>query len=327
MYRFLSAARALALLAGGIAIAPAPVQAQYPDRPIRLVIPFAAGGVNDIIGRLWAEKVRPSLGTVVVENRGGAGGTIGASDVAKAAPDGYTVLLGNISTMVLNPEIMRRAPYDPLKDFETVSILAGNALSIVVHPSVPATTLKELIAHVKANPGKLSYGSAGAGTMTNLAGELFKRLAGLDIVHVAYKGAGAGRTDLLGGHIPMMTPTVTGEWLALHRTAKVRMLAVTGPTRLKGAPEIPTALEAGLPRMVALAFSGLWVPAGTPKAIIQRLDQETQKVLAQPEFQELLIKSGFEPMLGLGLEKGRDFLRQEHETWIPVIRATGMKQR
>lgn len=317
----------LALLGVFAVVAPQPAQAQYPDRPIRLVVPFAPGGVNDIIGRLWAEQVRSSLGAVVIENRGGAGGTIGAGLVAKAPADGYTVLLGNISTQVLNPAIMQPTPYDPLKDFDTVAILAGNALAVVVHPSVPAKTLKELIAHAEANPGKLAYGSSGVGTMPHLAGERFKNLASVNLIHVPYKGIGPARADLVGGHISMMMATVTPDWLALHRAGKVRILAIAGANRADAAPEIPTAEQAGLPKMNAVAFSGLFVPAGTPEAVVTRLNEETQKALADAKFQALLIQSGFDPMPGYGLAKGHGFVRSEQDVWGPIARAAGLKSK
>jgi tripartite-type tricarboxylate transporter receptor subunit TctC len=182
----------------------------YPSRPIRLVVPFSAGGVNDVVGRLWAEKVKDSLGTVVVDNKGGAGGTLGTGDVQRSDPDGHTVLLGSTSTMVLNPITIAKITYDPNKDFVPVGVLCVSSTAIVVHESVPAKTLQELVAYAKANPGKLSYGSAGSGTMSHLAGELFKQLTGTDIVHVPYRGAGPGLQDLVAGQIPMMSPNVTG---------------------------------------------------------------------------------------------------------------------
>ena len=300
-------------------------QSQYPTRPIRLVVPFPPGGVMDTIGRLWAEKVGPSLGTIVVENRGGAGGVIGAGEVARARSDGYTVLIGNTSTQVLNPVVMRRPPYDPVKDFVTVDMIALSATSIIVHPSVPARSLKQLIGYARANPGKLSYGSAGAGTVTNLAGEMFKqRAGGLDIVHVPYKGVGLATADLVSGYIPMMTPNVTAHLLNLHRSAKLRILAVNAPTRLKAAPDIPAAAEI-LPDMIAQLFSGLFVPAGTPGPIIERLSQVTRKALSEEAFQKTLIQSGFEPVLDSSPEKAQRFVNQEHERLIPVIKATGFK--
>ena len=193
-------------------------QEKYPAKPIRLVIPFPPGGIMDSIGRQWADKVGPSLGTIVIDNRGGAGGVIGAGEVARARPDGYTILMGNTSTQILNPAAMRRPPDDPVKEFATIDIMALSATSIVVHPSLPVRSLKELISYARANPGTLSYGSAGAGTMTHLAGEMFKqRAGGLDIVHVPYKGVGLASTDLLGGNIPIMTPHVNAQFLSWHR--------------------------------------------------------------------------------------------------------------
>src|SRR6266536_5162710 len=242
------------VLAGGLSALPAamlaPRSLAYPDRAIRLIVPFSPGGATDVVGRLWAEKMKPLIGTVVTENRGGGGGVTGAAEVARAQPDGHTFLFGKTSTQVLLPAIMPNPPYDPLKDFIGIYILCNAPTSIVVHASVPARNLAELIAYARANPGKLSYGSAGAGTVTNLAGELFKQLIGApDIVHIPYKGAAPGVADLASGHIPMMTVNVTGQLLDLHRSGKIRILAVTSPARLKGAPEIPTAVEAGLPNM------------------------------------------------------------------------------
>ena len=198
----------------------APARA-YPDRTIRLIVPFSPGGATDVVGRLWAERMKAPIGIVVVENKGGGGGVIGATEVARSQPDGHTFLFGNTSTQVLIPAIASHPAYDPLKDFVSIYILCVSPNSIVVHESVPARTLQELIAYAKANPGKLSYGSAGTGTMTNLAGELFKQLIGApDIVHVPYKGAAPGVADLASGHIPMMTPNVGGTLLEFHRTGK-----------------------------------------------------------------------------------------------------------
>src|ERR1700704_4660913 len=270
-------------------------QARYPERPIRLVVPFAPGGATDVAGRLWADKIKPLIGTVIVENRASGGGAPGTNEVARAPADGYTFLFGNTSTQVLVPAIMPRPPYDPLKDFAGVYILCLAPNSIVVHQSVPARTLAELIAYAKANPGKLSYGSAGAGTMTNLTGELFKQLIGApDIVHIPYKGSAPGVADLASGHIPMMTPNVGGPLIELHRAGRVRILAVTSKTRLKIAPDIPTAIEAGLPGMEAATFNGLFAPASTPRALIEQIAQSTRMIAADPEFQKMQGMSGFE---------------------------------
>jgi tripartite-type tricarboxylate transporter receptor subunit TctC len=300
-------------------------QANYPDRPIKLIVPFAPGGVVDVVGRLWAEKVKSQLGTVVIENQGGGGGLIGAQDVARAAPDGYTLLLGNTSTQVLIPVSMAKPPYNTLKDFAPISIIAISSISIVVNPSVPAKNLKELIDYCKANPGKLSYGSAGAGTLINLAGEMFKQLAGLsDIVHVPYKGAGPAIADAVSGHIPIVLPNVTGQVLELHRAGKIRILAVAAPARLKGAPDIPTAIEAGLPNMVAQLFTGVFAPAATPKPIIDKIAQATKTAMLDNEFQAKLINAGFEPATDTDPDKARKFISDELQRWPPVLQAAGM---
>ena len=313
-----------ALGASALAPAGAFAQGQYPTRPIRMVVPFSPGGVMDAVGRLWAENVRSTLGTIIVDNRGGAGGTIGSAEVARAAPDGYTVLLGNTSTKVINPVVMKKVPYNPQKDFETVDMVAISVTSIVVHPSTQVTSLKQLIAYAKKNPGDLSYGSAGVGTVTNLAGEMFKMMAGnLDIVHVPYKGAGPGLIDLTGGYIPMMTPNITAQVLNLHRAKRVRILAVNGPNRLKAAPEIPTSSET-LPGMVAQLFSGIFVPDGTPQEIVNRISQATRKALSDPKFQNLLTQSGFEPVLDSSPQKAQAFLEEERKRLLPVIQFTGL---
>ena len=234
------AAWIISLLAISLA-APALAQERYPSRPIRLVIPSVPAGVHDVIGRIWAERVKPQLGTIVVDNRGGGGGLIGANDVAHSPPDGYSILLGSTSTHVLLTPVMANPPYDPVKDFAAVAVFAYSSTSVVINPSLPVRTLKELIDYAKANPGKLSYGSAGNGSITNLAGELFKlRAGGLDIVHVPYKGIGQGVTDLIGGQIPMFSANATAQILDLHRAGKVHILSVNAQTRIRSAPDIPT---------------------------------------------------------------------------------------
>jgi tripartite-type tricarboxylate transporter receptor subunit TctC len=301
-------------------------QGKYPERPIKLMVAFSAGGVNDVVGRQWAERVRTLLGTVYVENQGGGSGTIATGDVARAAGDGYTILLGSTSTMVLNPMTMAKVPYDPAKDFVPIAIIAVSTTSIVVHSSVPVKTLNELIAYAKANPGKLSYGSAGAGTMSNLSGELFKQLTGLnDLVHIPYKGAGPGITDLVSGHIPMMTPNVTGQLLELHRAGKIRILAVNGAQRLTAAPDIPTAIEQGVPGMIGLLFLGLFAPASTPKPIVDRITEATHTAMENPEFQQVLISSGLEAMPDSNSQKARQFMDEEIARWGPVVKASGFK--
>jgi tripartite-type tricarboxylate transporter receptor subunit TctC len=230
----------------------------YPSRPIRLVVPFPPGGAFDALGRPWADKMKPLLGTVVVENIGGGGSSLGAAAVARARPDGYTILLGGTLPHVNEALLKSRPLYDPVKDLDPIASVAVNFLGIAVHPSVPAQNLKELIVHAKANPGKLSYGHAGVGSTNHLTGELFKSLAGLpEIVQLPYRGAGPAIADLISGQIPMAVVAVTGQVIELHRSGKIRVLAVTSPVRLTAAPELPTAAEA--------EFPGLIVPA-SPRA-------------------------------------------------------------
>ena len=301
-------------------------QSRYPDRPIRVIVPFSAGGATDVVGRLWADRVRGALGTVVIENKASGGGALGASEVARAQPDGYTLLFGNTSTQVLLPVLMSPPLYDPLKDFAAVYILCLSPTVIVVHPSVPARTLAELIAYAKANPGRLSYGSAGAGTLTNLAGELLKQLIGApDIVHISYKGSAPGLTDLASGHIPMMTPNIGGPLIDFHRVGKVRILAVAAEERLRAAPDIPTAIEAGLPGMVAANLNGLFVPAGVAPAIVDQIAQATRKLMADEAFGRLLVASGFEPTAQSGPAQAQRLVADELARWTPIMRATNFK--
>ncbi len=220
----------------------------YPERPIRLVVPFPAGGINDVLARVWANAIAPHLGTVVIENRGGGGSMIGSAEVANAAPDGYTLLLGNTTNQVLNPQLMHSPPFDPVKSFVAVSILTKIPNVIAVHPSLPVHDLKGLADHARANPGKLSYGSAGVGTMTHLSGELFKKLAGgLDMVHVPYRGGAPGMSDLTGGTVPVMSLSMAAQLLALHRDGNIRILCVNAPARIDVAPDIRPPWKPAMP--------------------------------------------------------------------------------
>jgi tripartite-type tricarboxylate transporter receptor subunit TctC len=304
----------------------AAAQEAYPNRPIRLVAPSPPAGVHDVVARLWAERIKPHLGQVVVDNRPGAGASIGAADVVRAPADGYTLLLGSTSSQIIAPNIAATPLYDPLRDMAPIALLTASATAVAVTPALPVRTLQELIAYAKANPGKLSYGSAGIGSMSQLTGELFKQLGGgLDIQHVPYRGAGPGIADLISGHIPMLTPNATGQVLDLHRAGKIRVLAVNSAARLPGAPEIPTAVESGLPEMKVLFFCGLFAPAGTPPAIVARLNEATQTLLRDPDFQATLSKLGYEPMLDYGPEKAAAFVREELARWTPIVRASGAK--
>jgi tripartite-type tricarboxylate transporter receptor subunit TctC len=305
---------------GGVA------QSKYPERPIRLVIPYASGGASDAIGRPWADKMKALLGTVVIENQAGAGGMLGTAAVAHAQADGYTILLGTAGPQVVSPTAAGHPPYDPVRDFTPIAILAVSALGIMVHPSVPARTLNDLVAYARANPGKLSYGSAGVGTINHLTGELFKSLTGIaDIVHVPYgKGGGQLVSDLLGGQVPIIVLNVNGQAIELHHSGKLRMLAVTAPARLSAAPDIPTAVEQGF-ELIARNFYGLFVPAGTPAAIVERISEATRAAMADEELRESLIGSGLEPYPDSSPEAARRFVEDEVNRWRPVIIRIGLK--
>jgi tripartite-type tricarboxylate transporter receptor subunit TctC len=301
-------------------------QDRYPTRPIRLVIPSVPAGVHDVIGRVLAERVKPQLGAIVIDNRGGGGGLIGANDVAHAQPDGYSILLGSTTTHVLLTPVMANPPYDPVKDFSAVAVFAYSSTSIVANASLPVRTLGELIAYAKANPGKLSYGSAGNGSITNLAGELFKlRAGGLDIVHVPYKGIGQAVTDLIGGQIPLISANATAQILELHRAGKAQILSVNSQMRMRGAADIPTSIEAGLPDMVAQTTFGIFAPADTPRPILDRLNAATQDAMSDAAFQAELVRLGFEPVLGIGPDKAVGVFRDELARWTPILKTMDSK--
>src|SRR5438270_7011563 len=326
MRQYGSLALILALSACGLA-APlsAFAQSKYPERPIRLVIPFPPGGGYDAVGRPWAERIKPLLGTVIVENQGGGGSSLGAAAVARARPDGYTILLGGSSTHITEAVLKSHPLYDPIKDLEPISNVVVAPFALAIHPAVPARTLQEFIDYAKANPGKLSYGHAGVGSLNHLTGELLKSLTGADIVQVPYRGSGPATSDTISGQVAMVTPAVTAGLLELNRTGKLRILAVTSPTRLIGAPDIPTAVEAGIPGMVSQQSIGLFAPSGTPKAIIEQIAQATQRALADAAYQQMLIESGFEPDTGSGPEQYRRFMEHDIARWTPLVKAIGVR--
>ena len=318
------------LLAGAAAALPLPAFTQaafaqdaFPSRPIKLVVPFSPGGVVDVIARLWVEEVR-ELGTFVVENQGGAGGITGANSVARATPDGYTMLLGNTSTQVVNPLVMAHPPYDPAKAFKTIGIIANSAVAFAVNPSVPAKTLPEVIAYIKANKATATYGSPGAGTLTHLTGEIFKQLTDTpDLAHVPYRGAGPGIADLIAGHIPTMMLNITNQVLELHRTDKIRIIAVCTPKRLGVLPEVASASET-LPQLVAQLFTGLFVPSATPQAIIDKVAEVNRKAMSSKAFQGKLVEAGFEPVTDTPAQ-AQDFVAAEIARLGPLIKSTGFK--
>jgi tripartite-type tricarboxylate transporter receptor subunit TctC len=321
--------RQLLQLAIGVAfpVAPRFAAAQsYPARPIRLVVPFPPGGAFDAVGRPLADKMKPLLGTVVIENIGGGGSSLGAAAVARARPDGYTILLGGTQTHV-NEALLKSKPlYDPVKDLDPIAGVAAYVLCIAVHPALPAETLEQLIAHAKANPGKLSYGHSGTGSIQHLTGELFKSLAGTpDIVHVPYRGTGPVIADLVSGQVPIGVPGVTSQVIELHRAGKMRVLAVTGSTRLAAAPELPTAAELGYPRMIVTGSIGLAAPAGTPAGIVEQIARAAHSAVAEPDFKQMLIDAGIEPILDSSPEKFRQSLAADVALWTPVVKALNLK--
>jgi tripartite-type tricarboxylate transporter receptor subunit TctC len=312
-------------LAAGLVLAlPAFAQGSYPDRPIRLIVPFAPGGDGDIMGRLWARYAAPNFGaTIVVENKAGAGGAIGATEVARARGDGYTLLLGTTTTQIINPAALATPPYDALKDFVLVGMVSVTPTCIIVNPGVQATSLRELVSLVKANPGKYAYGSAGPGTITNLTGELFKLQAGrLEMQHVPYKGGGPAMQDLIAGHIPVITPILSSAVLAQHRAGRARILGINSDARLKAAPDIPTSVEAGVPDMRVQVFNAVFAPAGLSPQAMQALKEATMRVRADAGFLQDLERAGAELFSQANEEQ---FGRDEVARWAQVIKATGFK--
>jgi tripartite-type tricarboxylate transporter receptor subunit TctC len=299
-------------------------QSKYPDRPIRLVVPFAPGGDGDIIGRIWTKHITAASGTsLVVDNKAGAGGAIGASDVARAKSDGYTLLLGTSTTQIINPLASSSPTYDPVKDFVMVGTISQNPTCIIVNPNLPVNNTRELVALFKANPGKYAYGSAGPGTITNLTGELFKLLGGkLDVLHVPYKGGGPALQDVIAGHIPLITTIMSSAVLAQHRAGKIKILSVNSDNRLKVAPDIPTSVEAGMPEMRVQVFNAIFAPANTPRDVLDFLKTAHAKVHATPAFTQELERSGSEAM---NLTDPDQFMAEEVKRWSAAIKATQFK--
>ncbi len=314
--------------AGASLAAPAIARAQspWPDRPIRLVVPWAPGGVNDAAARPWAETVRATLGTVTIDNIGGAGGVVGATAAARASPDGYTLLLGGGATHIVNPVALARIGYDPLRDFDAAAILSISGVAIALHPSLGISTLKDFIAYAKANPGKLSYGTPGVGSTAHMAGEMFKFLTGTqDIVHVAYRGGGPALNDLIGGQITIAALNTTGQILQLAETGKIVLLCVSTPRRLSSLPDLPTGEEAGVPGFVAMNFAGIFAPAKTPPARLAKIAEATRAAMQEPAYLKILAAAGFEASTDTTPEKATRFVTEEIARWTPVIKAIGFR--
>jgi len=295
----------------------------YPSKPIRIVVPFAPGGSTDILTRTIAQRLGESWGQqVIADNRAGANGIIGADLIAKSAPDGYNLVMGSIGTHATNASLYAKMPYDTLNDFSPITLAALVELVLVVHPSVGANSVKELIALAKAKPGAMNYASGGQGASQHLAAELFKYMTGVKMEHLAYKGSGAALPDLLSGQVPIMfadMPLVTQH----IQGGKLRALAVAGKQRNRALPGVPTVAEAGVPGYYALAWYGLFAPAGTPNEIITKLNGEVVRILHVPEVQERLRGIGADPV-GNSPREFSEFQRAEMERWAKVIRAANI---
>lgn len=313
----------IALLAIGSGMVNAAAVDDYPSRPLRAIVPNAPGGGSDISARIVASSLSESMGQqVVVDNRPGAGGTLGVSIAARAQPDGYTVLMGNISTHGINVAVLKSLPYDPVKDFAPVSMLGTTPNVLVVHPAVPAATFKEFIAHVKANPGKIRYGSSGVGGSPHLAMELLESLTGLDMLHVPYKGSGPVTIDLLGGQIHTTSASVTSQ-LPHIKSGKLRALAVTSAKRTPQLPDVPTVIESGVPGYEVTIWYGLFVPAGVPRGIVSRLNAALVKVLNDPKVEERMASAGIDAVSSTPAELAA-FVKSEIAKWREVVRIAGV---
>jgi tripartite-type tricarboxylate transporter receptor subunit TctC len=296
----------------------------YPSKPIHLIVPFPPGGPTDIVGRLVGQKLAEGLGQpVIVENRAGAGGTVGSTAAAKAPADGYTLLYGSTSTLAIAPSLYHDLAYDPRSAFAPISLVSRGAIIAAVNAQVPARNLREFIALAKKSPGKLSYASAGSGTPPHLAAELFKSIAGVDLLHVPYKGGAPAINDLVGGQVQAI---FEGQVVLLPhiKSGRVRALAITGTTRDPALPDVPTFVEAGLPRYDAYFWSGLVAPAGTPAEVIAKLNSVLVRALNAPDAHDALMRQGLEPA-GTTPQQFAAFIASEIERWGRVAKASGAK--
>ena len=301
--------------------------ASYPNKPVKIIIGFAAGGPLDQHARLWADKLQSILGQpIVIDYRAGAGGSVGAEMVAKSAPDGYTLLLGNTGTFVINPAVYSKLPYQTLKDFAPVARTAQQPLAVVVNPNLPVKTMAELIAYAKANPGKLNYGSAGNGGISHLAPEMIKQATGTFMVHIPYRGSAPAFTDLMAGQVQLMTESVP-QAAQYHKQGRVRALAVTSAVRNVALPDIPTLKESGVKALAnfeLVGFYGVVAPAGTPVAIVNKLSDAFKQILETPEIRSKMITQGADPAFLNGAQFGQ-FIAVELPRFDAAVRVSGAK--
>ena len=296
----------------------------WPAKPIKYVVPFAAGGTTDILARTISEKLTVALGQpVVVENKPGAGGGLGAAEVAKAAPDGYTIMGGTISTHAINATLYKNLPYDPVRDFAAITLIARVPNMLVINNDIPAKNVAELIQLMKANPGKWSFASSGNGTSQHLSGELFKGMAGVEMQHIPYKGSPPALTDVMGGQVNMTFDNITTAW-TLAKSGKLRALAVTTAKRSPVAPDVPTLAESGLPGYEVGSWQGVFAPAGTPPDIVKRLNAEIVKIINSPDVQKKLLELGAEPV-GNSSEEFSALVKTEVVKWGDVVKKSGAK--
>ncbi|HZN99874.1 MAG TPA: tripartite tricarboxylate transporter substrate binding protein [Burkholderiales bacterium] len=300
-----------------------PALAQYPAKPLRLIVPFAPGGSTDIFARLIAERAQGPLGQpMVVENKAGAAGNIGANEVAKAAPDGYTLLMATTGVMAINNALYKNMTYDAAKDLEPVLYVASITNVLIVPPDSPARSVADLVALAKKEPGKLSFASSGAGASTHMSAELFKSMTGIDILHVPYKGSGPAMPDLMSGRVSMMFENAPGA-VPHIKAGKLRALAQTGLKRSPAMPDVPTVAESGVPGYESLSWSGIAVPAGTPRPVIERLNRDLNSILAMPEMRAKLAEQGAET-IGGPPDIFAQHIRAEREKWSRLIRANNI---
>jgi tripartite-type tricarboxylate transporter receptor subunit TctC len=318
-----SLAVAGAVLGACAALIPAAAQ-DYPNRAITLVVPYAAGGGNDVMARIVGEKMSRTLGQqIVVENRPGAGGAVATRAVAKAAPDGYTLVIGGTGSLAVNPSLYANAGYDPRKDFSPVGLIGTSAMIVLVHPSVPAKSMTELIALAKQDPGKLNYASAGVGSGIHLAAELFATMAGVKLTHIPYKGTGPALSDLIGGHVSIYFSSLPSA-IGIAKEGKVRPLAVTGAKRSDIFPDLPTVAEAALPGYEAVLRYGIVAPAGTPRAVVDKLNAALRAALDDPDTKARMARDGTEPVPSTPEQYAADIDREETK-WSDVVRKSGAK--
>jgi tripartite-type tricarboxylate transporter receptor subunit TctC len=314
----------LALLFALITTPLSTVHAQdYPNRPITLVVPYAAGGGNDVMARIVGEKMSKTLGQqVVIDNRPGAGGALATRQVAKAAPDGYTLVIGGTGSLAVNPTLQPNVGYDVRKDFAPVGLIGTSAMIVLIHPSIPAKTIPELIALAKKEPGKLTFASAGVGSGIHLGAELFANMAGLKLVHVPYKGTGPALTDLMGGHVSIYFSSLPSA-IGIVKDGKVRALAVTGTKRSNIFPDLPTVAEAALPGFEAALRYGIVAPAGTPRPIVDKLNAALRQALADPDTIARIARDGTEAVPSSPEEYAADIDREERK-WSEVVKRAGL---